>query len=83
MPKVDQGGPSKAVEFIYVDISSVDNKLKRITESKTLAVEAAPRSLRGRRLTARTAMHLSLLGLTLWAPTGLAGLGKLGMCCGA
>lgn len=41
-PKVDQGGPLAAGEFTYVDISSVDNKLKRITEYKTLAVEAAP-----------------------------------------
>jgi len=42
VPKIDQGGPSEAVEFIYIDISSVDNKLKRVTEYKTLAVEAAP-----------------------------------------
>ncbi len=41
-PKIDQGGPLAAGEFTYVDISSVDNKLKRITEYKTLAVEAAP-----------------------------------------
>jgi type I restriction enzyme S subunit len=41
-PKVDQGGPLAAIEFTYVDISSVDNKLKRITEYKALAVEAAP-----------------------------------------
>jgi type I restriction enzyme S subunit len=41
-PKVDQGGPLAAGEFTYVDISSVDNKLKRITEYKTLAVETAP-----------------------------------------
>jgi hypothetical protein len=42
VPKVDQGGPLAVGEFTYVDISSVDNKLKRITEYKTLAVEAAP-----------------------------------------
>jgi type I restriction enzyme S subunit len=41
-PKIDQGGPLTAGEFTYIDISSVDNKLKRITEYKTLAVEAAP-----------------------------------------
>ncbi len=41
-PKIDQGGPIGAREFVYVDISSVDNKLKRITEQKTLAVEVAP-----------------------------------------
>lgn len=41
-PKIDQGGPVATGEFTYVDISSVDNKLKRITEYKTLAVEAAP-----------------------------------------
>jgi type I restriction enzyme S subunit len=42
VPKIDQGGPLAAGRFTYVDISSVDNKLKRITEYKTLAVEAAP-----------------------------------------
>jgi type I restriction enzyme S subunit len=42
VPKIDQGGPVGVGEFVYVDISSVDNKLKRITEQKTLAVKAAP-----------------------------------------
>ncbi len=42
VPKIDQGGPVGSREFVYVDISSVDNKLKRITEQKTLAVTAAP-----------------------------------------
>lgn len=40
--KVDQRAPDSSDEFTYIDISSVDNKLKRITEYKTLAVEAAP-----------------------------------------
>jgi type I restriction enzyme, S subunit len=40
--KVDQGGPLTSNEFIYIDISSVDNKLKRITEYKTLATHDAP-----------------------------------------
>ena len=40
--KIDQGGPIGKGEFVYVDISSVDNKFKRITEQKTLAVSAAP-----------------------------------------
>jgi type I restriction enzyme S subunit len=40
--KIDQGGPLNSGEFTYIDISSVDNKLKRITEPKTLANEAAP-----------------------------------------
>ena len=42
VPKIDQGGPVGSGEFVYVDISSVDNKLKRITEQKALAVAAAP-----------------------------------------
>ncbi|MBI3432960.1 MAG: restriction endonuclease subunit S [Hydrogenophilales bacterium] len=42
VPKVDQGGPLGSGDFTYIDISSVDNKQKRITEYKTLAVEAAP-----------------------------------------
>ena len=41
-PKIDQGGPVGTDDFAYVDISSVDNKLKRITEPKALAAEAAP-----------------------------------------
>ena len=40
--KVEQGGPVGKGQFIYVDISSVDNKLKRITEPKSLEVSAAP-----------------------------------------
>lgn len=42
VPKIEQGGPTGSVEFVYVDISSVDNKLKRITAPKTLDVAAAP-----------------------------------------
>ncbi len=41
-PKVDQLGPPAAGEFVYVDISSIDNKLKRIVEPKRLSVGAAP-----------------------------------------
>ena len=41
-PKIDQGGPVGSDDFVYVDISSVDNKLKRITDPKSLAAKAAP-----------------------------------------
>ena len=41
-PNVEQGGPAGKGQFVYVDISSVDNKTKRITEPKTLDVAAAP-----------------------------------------
>jgi type I restriction enzyme, S subunit len=41
-PTVEQGGPTGTGQFVYVDISSVDNKLKRITEPKTLELAAAP-----------------------------------------
>ena len=47
-PKVDQLGPPAAGEFVYVDISSVDNKSKRIVEPKRLGVEAAPSRARQR-----------------------------------
>ena len=47
-PKVDQLGPPAAGEFVYVDISSVDNKLKRIVEPKRLGVDAAPSRARQR-----------------------------------
>jgi len=40
--KIDQSGPPKAGEFTYIDISSIDNKLKRIVDSKCLPVTAAP-----------------------------------------
>jgi type I restriction enzyme S subunit len=40
--KVDQSGPSLSAEFTYIDISSVDNKLKRITAPKRLVSDAAP-----------------------------------------
>jgi len=48
VPKIDQGGPARAGEFMYVDISSVDNKLKRIVAQKNLAVDAAPSRARQR-----------------------------------
>ena len=47
-PKVDQLGPPVAGEFVYVDISSIDNKSKRIVEPKRLGVEAAPSRARQR-----------------------------------
>jgi type I restriction enzyme, S subunit len=42
VPKIDQTGPPKTEEFTYVDISSVDNKTKRIVEPKRLLVTDAP-----------------------------------------
>ena len=41
-PKIDQSGPPKVAEFTYIDISSIDNKLKRIVDSKCLSAIAAP-----------------------------------------
>ena len=41
-PKIDQGTPVGIGDFVYIDISSVDNNLKRITEPKKLAIAAAP-----------------------------------------
>ncbi len=40
--KVEQGGPSAADEFIYVDIGSIDNQSKRIVDPKRLSVAEAP-----------------------------------------
>lgn len=39
---VEQTGPSGSPEFMYVDISSIDNTKKRIVAPKTLARNAAP-----------------------------------------
>ena len=47
-PKVDQAGPPLDDEFVYVDISSVDNQAKRIVEPKRLAAVAAPSRARQR-----------------------------------
>ncbi len=47
-PKVDQLGPPAVGDFVYVDISSVDNRSKRIVEPKRLGVEAAPSRARQR-----------------------------------
>lgn len=41
-PSVAQGGPVAGVDFVYIDISSVDNKSKRITEPRILPVIEAP-----------------------------------------
>jgi type I restriction enzyme, S subunit len=40
--KIDQGGPPEGANFVYVDISSIDNRTKRITEPKLLLVVDAP-----------------------------------------
>ena len=42
VPKIDQSGPPKTGEFTYIDISSIDNRLKRIVEPKRLPASAAP-----------------------------------------
>ncbi|QLQ26048.1 MAG: hypothetical protein HZT41_15420 [Dechloromonas sp.] len=47
-PKIDQSGPPPAGEFNYIDISSVDNKSKRIVDPKRLPVEGAPSRARQR-----------------------------------
>lgn len=41
-PKIDQAGPTPNGEFTYVDISSVDNKAKRIVDAKLLPAASAP-----------------------------------------
>lgn len=46
--KVDQSGPPPGSEFIYVDISSIDNRAKRIVEPKRLPVNGAPSRARQR-----------------------------------
>lgn len=46
--KVDQSGPPNATEFIYIDISSIDNKTKRLVEPKRLPVKGAPSRARQR-----------------------------------
>ncbi len=47
-PKIEQSGPPASGEFVYVDISSVDNQAKRIVEPKQLAASAAPSRARQR-----------------------------------
>jgi len=47
-PKIEQNGPPADGEFIYVDISSIDNKSKRIVEPKRLQLVAAPSRARQR-----------------------------------
>jgi type I restriction enzyme S subunit len=42
VPKIDQSGPPKTGEFTYIDISSIDNELKRVVELKRVPVSAAP-----------------------------------------
>jgi type I restriction enzyme S subunit len=48
VPTIDQSGPRKTGEFTYIDISSIDNKLKRIVEPKRLPGNAAPSRARQR-----------------------------------
>jgi type I restriction enzyme S subunit len=48
VPKIEQTGPLAADEFVYVDISSVDNKTKRIVDPKRLLVTEAPSRARQR-----------------------------------
>jgi type I restriction enzyme S subunit len=42
VPKVEQGGPVGRQEFTYIDISSIDNDLKAITEPKKVETKDAP-----------------------------------------
>ena len=46
--KIEQSGPPETGEFIYVDISSIDNRAKRIVEPKRLPVYGAPSRARQR-----------------------------------
>ena len=48
VPKVEQTGPTADHEFVYVDISSIDNQAKRIVEPKRLTPDAAPSRARQR-----------------------------------
>jgi type I restriction enzyme, S subunit len=41
-PRVGQNGPTSGAQFTYVDISSVDNRAKRIVEPKQLPADASP-----------------------------------------
>ncbi|MCZ2341715.1 MAG: restriction endonuclease subunit S [Bacteroidales bacterium] len=40
--KVAQSGPTASDSFTYVDISSIDNQTKRITDTKTILIADAP-----------------------------------------
>ena len=46
--RVEQTGPSGGEEFVYVDISSIDNQAKRIVDPKRLTPEVAPSRARQR-----------------------------------
>lgn len=48
VPKVEQTGPTGDAEFVYVDISSIDNQAKRIVDPKRLTPAAAPSRARQR-----------------------------------
>lgn len=39
---IEQGAPEGSTEFLYIDISSIDNKSKKITNPKKLSVAEAP-----------------------------------------
>jgi type I restriction enzyme S subunit len=45
---VDQAPPEGDGEFVYIDIASIDNRLKRIVSAKTLPVAGAPSRARQR-----------------------------------
>ena len=47
-PKVEQTGPGGGGDFVYVDISSIDNQAKRIVEPKLLTTDVAPSRARQR-----------------------------------
>ena len=84
---VDQGGPGSQRSFVYIDISSVDNKLKRISEPKTVLTERAPtrarqRVQRGDVLVSMTRPNLNAVALVGFefpdavASTGFHGFGR-------
>ena len=49
-PTIEQARPSGSGTFLYVDISSINRKTKRIVEAKVLPVQSAPSRARQRLL---------------------------------
>ena len=75
VPKIEQTGPVAVDEFVYVDISSVDNKTKRIVDPKRLLVTEAPSRARQRLRTGDVLVSMTRPNLNAVAmvPTELNG----------
>lgn len=83
VPRIEQGAPVDGVEFMYVDIGSIDTKTKRIVSPKRLPIIEAPSRARQRMQVGDVVVSMTRPNLNAVAilPSELEGsVGSTGFC---